>query len=500
MSVFKPLPLGRTIPDLVHAVSCSLPTIAAVRGYEEKKPEITAHLTSGYPRFVLHPYVQQLTAHYYKGLIQPGLKLWLVSSEKIASRLENYLKSETITVRFQEDGIYGIAHKDEAEINARAKSFLQHMGGFLPSRQAEDQLVKLGLLKNAAHEVLFAADSENEIKRYLLKALPDATPEDLFLAGSGMNAIYSAFKSVSEVQAKKGKTIWIQIGWLYLDTIAILKKFTSSPSDYIFISNIFDLGAIQQLLEKQGSRIAGIITEIPSNPLVQTSDVKQLSSLCRQHDVSLILDTSIASLFSVNVFSYTDVLVNSLTKYTASEGDLIAGLAAVNPKSKNASELRHLIGKFREELYPRDAARLAVEISNTEKVLTRVAENTLHVAQFLEKDTRVNSVCWALESKSKANYLAIAVSPNSVGSMITFSVNGSLDAFYDRLSFPKGPSFGMKTTLICPFMYLAHYDMVNSQEARKELLLHGINPDILRLSVGTEPIEDIIEALNLALG
>ena len=315
-----------------------------------------------------------------------------------------------------------------------------------------------------------------------------------------MNAIYSAFKSVSEIQAKKGKTIWIQIGWLYLDTIAILKKFTTSPSDYIFISNIFDLGAVEQILEKQGAKIAGVITEIPSNPLVQTSDVKLLSSLCKKYDVSLILDTSIASLFSVNVYLYADVLVNSLTKYTASEGDLIAGLAAINPKSKDASELRRLIGNSREILYVRDMARLAAQILNTEVVLAKIADNTLRVAQFLEKDSRVDSVFWALEPKSKDNYLAIARSPTSVGSMITFSVKGSLDTFYDRLSFPKGPSFGMKTTLICPFMYLAHYDMVNSAEGRRELLSHGINADILRLSVGSEPIEDIIEALNLALG
>jgi len=151
-------------------------------------------------------------------------------------------------------------------------------------------------------------------------------------------------------------------------------------------------------------------------------------------------------------------------------------------------------------LYVRDMARLATQILNTEVVLAKIADNTLRVAQFLEKDSRVDSVFWALEPKSKDNYLAIARSPTSVGSMITFSVKGSLDTFYDRLSFPKGPSFGMKTTLICPFMYLAHYDMVNSAEGRRELLSHGINADILRLSVGSEPIEDIIEALNLALG
>ena len=44
--------------------------------------------------------------------------------------------------------------------------------------------------------------------------------------------------------------------------------------------------------------------------------------------------------------------------------------------------------------------------------------------------------------------------------MITFTLRGDLTRFYDRLRLPKGPSVGMKTTLICPFIYLAHYDLV----------------------------------------
>ena len=53
--------------------------------------------------------------------------------------------------------------------------------------------------------------------------------------------------------------------------------------------------------------------------------------------------------------------------------------------------------------------------------------------------------------------------------MISFTLRGRLDAFYDRLRLPKGPSFGMRTTLICPFMYLAHYDLVTTEKGREEL-------------------------------
>jgi cystathionine gamma-synthase len=111
----------------------------------------------------------------------------------------------------------------------------------------------------------------------------------------------------------------------------------------------------------------------------------------------------------------------------------------------------------------------------------------------------VRTTHWALEAASRDNYLRVARSPGATGGMVSFALRGRLDAFYDRLRLPKGPSFGMRTTLICPFMYLAHYDLVTSEAGRAELSANGLDPDLLRLSVGTEPAEEIIGALDEAL-
>jgi cystathionine gamma-synthase len=54
--------------------------------------------------------------------------------------------------------------------------------------------------------------------------------------------------------------------------------------------------------------------------------------------------------------------------------------------------------------------------------------------------------------------------------------------------------------LLCPFIQLAHYDLVTSEAWRAELAASGLNPELLRLSVGTEPVEEIIAALAEALG
>jgi cystathionine gamma-synthase len=126
--------------------------------------------------------------------------------------------------------------------------------------------------------------------------------------------------------------------------------------------------------------------------------------------------------------------------------------------------------------------------------------STLKVAAFLEGHPAVQQVWWALQPSTRANYLKIARTPQSVGGIISFTLKGPLEKFYDRVRLPKGPSFGMQTTLISPFLYLAHYDLVTSAAGRAELAAHGLAPDLLRLSVGTEPVDDIIATLAEALG
>src|SRR3954471_13840556 len=138
MSALKHLPLGQRIPDSPHAVSCSLPTMRDVCGYEEKDPAVTAHLTSGYPRFVVHPFARQLASHLGQEPDLRGSKLWLVSSARLATELVSYLGGQSSGAKtFTRGTLHGISHPESADLSARAKTFLQHVGGFLSSREAE---------------------------------------------------------------------------------------------------------------------------------------------------------------------------------------------------------------------------------------------------------------------------------------------------------------------------------------------------------------------------
>ncbi len=470
-----------------------------VRGYEEKDPAITRHLTSGYPRFVVHPFARQLAALLMKQLSLAGQTLWLASSARMADELVAHLGAASNATRVRDGAVHGVAHAESPEVYARAKTFLQNIGGFLSSRQAEEELVRRGALPAVHPEETFPGDATGEIRRCLRRAMPAAGDADLLLAPSGMNAIYATFRAIADLQAARGRTVWVQLGWLYLDTIAILKKFTSTPADYIYVRDVFDEEGLEKLFATHGSRLAGIVAEVPTNPLIQTPNVAALAALCRKHGARLVLDPSVVSVFNLDLLAHADVVTASLTKYTASAGDLTAGLAAINPAGADAAALRPRITAALEPVYPRDLARLAWQIGRTEDVLARIHENLPRVVAFLVTQPVVREVFWTLHPDSRNNYLNLITKRGANGGMISFSLRMPLEKFYDRLRLPKGPSFGMTTTLICPFMYLAHYDLVTTPAGRAELAASGIDPDLLRLCVGTEPVEEIIAALAEAL-
>jgi len=499
MSVFAHIPLGKRIPASVHGVSCSLPTMRDIVGYETKAPETMQHLCSGYPRFVQHPYLRQAAAHIVNKLGLQGHLAWLTASPAAAAALQAWLvPAETRLIEL--DGLSGVAFPENAEIFASAKTFLQHTGSLLSSREAEDYLLRVGELTTPQSEAAFDGYAPGRVKTAVAKAFGHVTSEDVFMACSGMNAIYATFRIASQLQQARKRTVWIQLGWLYLDTIAILKKFTPKPErDYVYVNDVFDLAALRRIFAERGHEIAGVITETPTNPLIQTPDLPAIHELCRDHGAIFIVDPTIASPLNIDVLPYCDIAVNSLTKYAASEGDVIMGAVVVNPKSPYATEFKRQLPGSLEPVYTRDVGRLAAQIGDYEAVITRVNQTAPTVVDFLRQHPRVKNLRWSGHPDSRENFLRLARSPGAVASMISFKFDGPLADFYDRLRLPKGASFGMKNTLVCPFIFLAHYDLVTNDAGRETLHASGLDAELVRLSLGCEPIDDIIAALAEAL-
>lgn len=499
MSVPSSLPLGAPIPGPLHSVSCSLPTMADVIGYEERDPRVLGAMRAGYPRFAVHPLVQELTQELARTLAQPGEQVWPVLTPRTAAALVAHLGAGRARATAHA-GISVVVHAADPALATQAKLWLQHTGGLLSSRGAEDALVRLGRRAGTVPEAIFAGDARAEVERVLLPCFQGATRADLFLAASGMGAMHAAFRAISRVQAARGRTAWVQLGWLYLDTIALLKKFTPDPArDHLVLHEVDDFAALELIFARHGARIAGVITEAPTNPLLRTGDLAAIHALAHRHGARVIVDPAIASPFNVEVLAHADIVSFSLTKYASHEGDVMAGAAVINPAGPDAAALRATFADELDAPYPRDLARLAAEIGSAPEVVRRINASTPLVVGFLERHPRVDRVWWSQQPATAAHYRRIARTPESVGAVVSFTLRGDIARFYDRLALAKGPSFGMATTLLCPYVYLAHYDLLPQRGGGTTLHDAGLPPELLRLSIGAEPASAIIAALDEAL-
>ncbi|MDR2513096.1 MAG: PLP-dependent transferase [Puniceicoccales bacterium] len=502
MPSFQHFPLGTRIPDSPHAVVVSLPTIADVIGYEERHVETMDVVRMGYPRFIRHPYLTQAARKLSAGTPIGTRAQFPVASASAARRVIELLGLQPGPAAgiLETDG-WALLHLDpaDASLAQRAAKIIQHTGIGISSREAEDWLVRHGHLRHAFPEKNLPGDATATVLHALSPWLAPAAPGSILLCRSGMNAFFAAFEASHALQRRAGRTLWLQLGWLYADTTEIFLKCLPPDESLRTITNVFDKEAILRFFAENGHRTAAVITEAPNNPLIQTPDLPWLASLARQHGALCLFDPSTCGLANTDLLPHADVLVASLTKYCAHEGDVMAGVLAVNPASPWHDALRDGARAAHSPPYWRDSARLAAEIATMPETVARINANTLHLAAWLEGHPSVRRVCWTREASSRDNYAAICRTPESVGGLITIELDMPLARFYDRLKTAKGPSFGTDYTLASPYIYMAHYDCVIDAAKRRKLQACGIDPELVRISVGTEPWEEIEATLAHAL-
>lgn len=247
---------------------------------------------------------------------------------------------------------------------------------------AEDFLLKKGILQEIFREKVEKENPVDKILSTLSSFYGDLNPE-ILLSASGMNGVYSAFESLSLIQQKKGKTIWVRLGWLYVDNIRILEKYTESS--YV-IHNATDLEELEIFLKQNSEQVAGIITECPTNPLLLVPDYEKLKSIVDHYKIPLIVDISVAGSAIINILPYVDVIVESLTKFACGNGDLMMGAVILNKNSNWFSEILPLCKEWIEKPYFRDCERLAYEIKDYEKRVFKISENVKKLAEFFQNN------------------------------------------------------------------------------------------------------------------
>jgi cystathionine gamma-synthase len=372
---------------------------------------------------------------------------------------------------------------------------VQHTGCGISSRQAEDLLVLHGLRESIHPEASVAIGAQAAVEAELAVRIGCAS-KDVLVCGSGMNAFYAGFRSVQEAQTTKGRTKWLQLGWLYLDSGCVLKEFLGEDESLDCCYDATDTEAIIQRIKECGDALACVVIECPTNPLVQVADLGRIAEAVRGRGGVLMIDPTIASIYNVDVLPYADILVTSLTKYASCEGDVMIGALALNPESPHYGDLVLRTSSYYQPPYARDLGRLAYEMKRAPEVVARMDTNARQLAHFLNAHPAVKKVHYAGYSD---HFSEVAKCSGSGGAVITLELCGEMEPVYDALNVIKGPSFGTVFTLVCPFMYLAHYDLVTTDDGRNFLRSIGIDPDLIRISVGTEPEEEIIRVFERAL-
>ncbi|KAF6804703.1 cystathionine gamma-synthase [Colletotrichum sojae] len=333
-------------------------------------------------------------------------------------------------------------------------------------------------------------------KRSLETGLPGQSTErlaehDVYLFPTGMSAIFNVHRFLLAV---RGSMKSVSFGFPYVDTLKILQKFGPGC---VFYGNASEenLDQLQARLE-DGERFLGLFCEFPGNPLLTCPNLKRIRSLADQYDFAVVVDDTIGTFGNVDVLQYVDVVVTSLTKFFSGACNVTGGSAAFNPKYRYYSQLKATAEKEYVDLYwPEDAV---VMERNSRDFLTRIVRmnhNAEAVAELLRDHPLIRRVCYPKYNLDRANYEDCRLPNGGYGGLLSVTFHRDEDAivFYDHLETHKGPSLGTNFTLTSPYVILAH--MAELEWAASL----GVDPSLVRFSVGIEDVEELIRVFKDAL-
>ncbi|MBU3664389.1 MAG: PLP-dependent transferase [Chthoniobacterales bacterium] len=462
--------LGASIPDSPHAVSVCLPAWADVIGYEEKDPRVISRMRTGYPRFFIHPLVNEVRCALAPGAGEDVLPFHDREAAAECASLTGGRAAET-------DGLWAAFFANGA--SATALAYWQHAGRIMSSRAAEDWLAtrKLASPDPALEEVMLSR----------LAGWSGAPPRCISFHPSGMAAIFAAFRLAT---ARRPGKRTVMFGFPYTDTLKILEKFGAGTL-FLPRGDKEDLAHLRSALENE--EIAGIFCEFPGNPLLNTPDLPAIRDIAAAHGVPVVVDDTIGTFFNVDVLPYADIVATSLTKAVSGEGDVMAGALTVNP--------RGIFGERPPDtqsggIYMRDLQALEKNSRDFEERMKTANANALELARFLRPHPAVERV-WYPGLDPSPVYAQLAKPGGGFGAVVSFlprDAAANSPRIYEQLAVSRGISLGASYTLVCPYVQLAHYHELD-WAARC-----GIDPNLLRVAVGTESWDDLRKRFADALG
>lgn len=237
--------------------------------------------------------------------------------------------------------------------------------------------------------------------------------------------------------------------------------------------------------------------ETPSNPLLKIVDINSISDQLKDNNISIVCDNTFASPYNQQPLTQgADVVVHSSTKYLGGHSDLIGGSLIVKENQNLADKISYLQNAAGAIPSPFDCYLLIRSIKTLSIRMERHNHNGLEVAKYLNLHSKVKKVMYpGLESDQ--NHKIAKKQMKGYGGILSIDIKTDFDGikrFLDNLSlFTLAESLGGVESLIEHPAIMTHASI--DKKIREDL---GITDGLLRLSVGIEDIEDLINSLEKA--
>ena len=308
-----------------------------------------------------------------------------------------------------------------------------------------------------------------------------------FAFGSGMAAITATIMLFS-----KGDHV-ILTDDVYGGTYRVLTKVLNRFGiEYTFV----DTTNVNEVAEAVRPNTKAIYVETPTNPLLKITDIKQISTFAKEKGLLTIIDnTFMTPYWQLPISLGADIVLHSATKYLGGHSDVVAGLVVVN-SPQLAEDLHFVQNSTGGILGPQDSFLLLRGLKTLGIRMEEHETNSRAIAEFLNNHPKINKVYYP-GLKSHSNHELAKEQANGYGAIISFDVDSeeTLNKVLEKVQyFTLAESLGAVESLISIPAQMTHASI--PADRRKEL---GITDTLIRISVGIEDGEDLIEDLAQAL-
>ena len=237
--------------------------------------------------------------------------------------------------------------------------------------------------------------------------------------------------------------------------------------------------------------------ETPSNPLLNIVDIEMAADVAKKHDLMTVMDNTFATPYFLRPIEYgIDLVVHSTTKYLNGHCDVVGG-AVVTTTDELTDRVQFLLNAMGTCASPFDCWLVLRGIETLPVRMKRHEENAFAIANYLKEHPAVKRVFFP-GFESHPGHKIAKRQMKGFGGMVSFEINGGIkevNTFLRRTKvFALAESLGGVASLVDHPATMTHASM--PEEHRRKA---GITDEIIRLSVGLENIDDLIEDLSQAL-